>query len=117
MTLADFLLARISEDEAAAKAATVMRYKGDDYGAAILGRDRDATQAQDEHATRHDPARVLAECDAKRRIVAKAQRADVAMGTGIDPATAAAAFALTEVLHLLALPYRDHPDYREEWAL
>ena len=47
---------------------------------------------------RHDPARVLAECEAKRQIVQNAQ----------DPGD-------DLFVAILALPYADHPDYREEW--
>jgi hypothetical protein len=49
---------------------------------------------------RWDPARVLAECAAKRRIV------EMYAGQHGQP----------YVLHFLALPYADHPDYRQEWA-
>jgi hypothetical protein len=67
------------------------------------------------HIARHDPARVLREVEAKRRIVdlhvaAHAQFADY--GTPRDGAQD----ALDDVLRLLALPYSDHPDYRAEWA-
>jgi hypothetical protein len=48
-----------------------------------------------------DPARVLAECAAKRRIVSFA--ADLTE-EGTD-----------DLLRLLALPYADHPGYRQEW--
>ena len=56
-----------------------------------------------EHIARHDPARVLREVEAKRRIVAMYER-----GMGYDQ-------ALTDSLRLLALPYADHPDCRAEW--
>jgi hypothetical protein len=63
------------------------------------------------HIIRHDPVRVLAEVDAKRRILdglagALDRHADYITG----------AFTAEDVLHLLALPYRDHPGYRPEWA-
>lgn len=50
------------------------------------------------HVARHDPARVLAECRAKRRLVEE-------LG----------AFRRGAALRLLAMPYADHPDYRQEW--
>ena len=53
-----------------------------------------------EHIARHDPARVLAECEAKRRIVE------------MDFERYGEQWA---VLAALALPYVDHPDYRAEW--
>lgn len=62
------------------------------------------------HIEAHDPARVLAEVDAKRRIVEAAEaRLRAYVGTG-----AQVAFEWL-TLRLLALPYVDHPDYRAEW--
>jgi len=52
-------------------------------------------------------ARILAEVEAKRRIVDRATymgEAEDRMGGYAD-----------EFLSLLALPYADHPDYRQEW--
>lgn len=57
------------------------------------------------HIVRHDPARVLAEVEAKRRIVDVCAEPD---DNGYDVAMM--------VLPLLALPYADHPDWRPEWA-
>jgi hypothetical protein len=50
--------------------------------------------------------RLLAECEAKRRIVEEIE------GTRA-PATYTTRL-LTILMHL-ALPYADHPDYRDEW--
>lgn len=95
MTLTEFLLARIAEDEA----ATVGHL--DNY-----------------------VQRARAECEAKRRIVDAhlAQRAkgkELAEDLGATGAVLAMAgiwMAATELscLHLAAV-YADHPDYREEW--
>lgn len=100
MTLTEFLLARIAEDEAAARAATgaaVFSHQtgswqfetvsGPGYESSIVFAVTDSgakTQAADltaawegqergEHIARWDPARVLAECEAKRRIVSHHQ--------------------------------------------
>lgn len=54
---------------------------------------------------RWNPVRVLAECDAKRRIIASFE------GLRYDEAHVLA----DRVLRLLALPYSDRPGYREEW--
>jgi hypothetical protein len=70
------------------------------------------------HIARHDPAHVLAEVEAKRRILSEVvpeidgmeDRIDGEWGVG-DP-TERESVAL---LRLLALPYADHPDYRQEW--
>jgi len=72
-----------------------------------------------QHAARHDPARVLAEVDAKRRTVALCEPPLVET-TG--PGDTERSFIPGEgppwgldVLKLLALPYANHPAYREEW--
>lgn len=75
MTLTEFLLARITEDEARLPALHGMP----PHGAALT--------------------RAYAECEAKRRIVDWARYA-------LEP---------DAVLLALALPYADHPDYREVW--
>jgi hypothetical protein len=54
---------------------------------------------------RHDPARVLAETDAKGRIM-NVCRAAAAATRGHLNAT---------VVLLLALPYADHPDHDRAW--
>ena len=64
-----------------------------------------------EHIARQDPARVLADVDAKRRILDEHE-------PGSDPCDAHDASLRTiecDTIRLLALPYADHPDYREEW--
>lgn len=98
-TLADFLLARIAEDEAAAEYSTAM------------------------WTSMPSTSRVLAECEAKRRIV---EELTVARRERV-PAQRSGVYDVAEVrdmrsdgdadmvLPLLALPYSDHPDYREEW--
>lgn len=59
-----------------------------------------------DHIVRHDPARVLAEVEAKRRIVDRYAWLREHGDTG-DAAW---------VLPLLAAVYATHPDYRPEWA-
>ena len=122
MTLTEFLLARIAEDEAAARDAGERR--GLPYESPLYVVDDNY---------RHDqvgiyPERVLAECEAKRRIVGIHELDPIEVyswGTtgggcglcdhscetggdtwGHDPC---------ETLKALALPYADHPDYRQEW--
>lgn len=129
-----FLLARIAEDEAAARAAspgpwvytTVESVGGgtlydqtrvigsldyeqpDEHDGRIvrhlLKREADANGA---HIARHDPARVLAECEAKRRIIEQVR--DVEWTSS---------YAVRDfVLEHLALPYADHPDFDPAWRL
>lgn len=96
--LAQFLLARIAEDE---------------HWASESG--------DGEPGTSGYFGRVLAECEAKRRVVALHR--DVRRpGWGLIAPhlcseCGADGFAVwpCETLRLLALPYADHPDYHEEW--
>lgn len=63
------------------------------------------------------PARVLAEVDAKRRILDGFEPA--LAQEELDPAdmeNQAVLGTLERVAALLALPYAEHPDYRPEWA-
>ncbi len=102
-TLTKFLLARIAEDGAVAREAG-------DSGPVTHGRRSELTQVWDrdygpvEGSIEIDSLRVLAECEAKRQIVEHCDYDHLALSPG-DP----------YVLQLLALPYADHPDFREEW--
>jgi len=125
--LTEFLSARIAEDEAVARAATqsakwwdwplgiegkrggTVRAHEDPYIAMNLA-DGDAT-----HIARHDPARVLAECEAKRQIVSTMQSA--IDGGWQSQSREEIEFVATRVLRALASIYTDHPDYRLEWLL
>ena len=100
MDLAEFLLARIAEDEFAAQDSLERGFGGWEW-LADLGVNFEART----HIVRWHPARVLAECDAKRRIVQCLAMYEPHIDTNQD-----------EILQLLALPYADHPDYQQEWA-
>lgn len=95
----EFLLARIAEDEAVARVAI-----------AENGGDLDSPGPKDWELHADDyyptvdisPARVLAECEAKRLLVEyEAQWHDPLIPSF--------------VLRVLVLPYADHPDYLPEW--
>lgn len=131
--LAEFILARIAEDEAAARAAYRSPWRQDDchvwtensewdpeggptvYVNGGTYRNQALTAA---HIARWDPARVLAECSAKRLIVETRNKleaqmaADDPLGMGDD----AQLYTLDWVLQRLAVPYADHREYRQEWA-
>ena len=123
--LPDFLLARIAEDEEAARRAAFgygavwasEADDGEDWSVVHADGKRDMVGCEDgdvtQHVARHDPARVLAECDAKRRIVVAAEDYDNHPwgGIGDDDGWTALEWAL----RVLALPYADHPDYDERW--
>jgi hypothetical protein len=61
------------------------------------------------YIARWDPAGVLAEVDAKRRILDLRSDGYGAEVDGFNEAVAA-------VTDLLALPYADRPGYRDEWG-
>lgn len=114
--LGEWLLARLDEDEQVARAARpgpwdgragiVQAEDGQDVATSV-GHDQSdpldvgerMARGDAHHIARHDPARVLADVAAKRRIV---EREDL---HGEDDGT----------LRLLALPYADHPTYRAEY--
>ncbi|GAA4687922.1 DUF6221 family protein [Streptomyces youssoufiensis] len=66
-----------------------------------------------DHVARHDPARVLREIDAKRRILAE-HALNGWVCTTCDNGEVEQVFPCP-TLRLLALPYADRPGYREEW--
>jgi hypothetical protein len=108
-TLASFLLQRITEDE---QGAEMLRQREEASGMTsewlgfLPGRGSFVTH-------------VLAECDAKRRIIeqlemiAGSDHMDDRWIPGGSCYDCGAAPGL--MLRLLALPYADHPDYQEEW--
>lgn len=134
MMVDEFLLARIAEDEAVARAATagpwhwdppsgedwpgsdesLMSSALDEDGHALpvlysWGYDASGIDGEDgdrAHIVRWDPARVLAECKAKRRIVENHQRHTPGeRGYG----------ASREAVRALASVYADHPDFDPAW--
>jgi hypothetical protein len=147
LTLSGFLLERIGEDAAVAWTATPGPWRwaegeleapevqlrhphmpGHTYSATVLSATYDdsgvdGTDIDKAHIARWDPARVLAECEAKQR-VAGLHRAEA--GHFLSPARCAECscdigdevrsvpFPCT-TLRLLALPYAGHEQYREEW--
>ncbi|MFE5628463.1 DUF6221 family protein [Streptomyces sp. NPDC056543] len=112
--LVQFLRARLDEDEQTARGTAMewgtawtvdeaMTSVRSDTGADVVAEPNVPIR----HIASHDPARVLREVDAKRR------RLEVladAIQRGHDDYDIA-----TELLPLEALPYADHPDYRDEW--
>lgn len=106
--LTDFLTARLDDDEAAALAGIETRTRW-----------RAPTSRTALHVVvkvgAWPAARVLAEVEAKRRIVdALDSLSDMGVDSTSDYAQGATA-AWREALRLIAFPYADHPDYREEW--
>lgn len=137
-SLVEFLLARIEEDEASARAAvgndgppTWLQDNADGvygvrpdvdwdevcqshtYGVpnecdfnptacGVSGTDDPVLDhVRAEHIARHDPARILAECAAKRQV--------------ISIVASWRQYRQRQVLQPLASVYADHPDCRDEW--
>lgn len=145
MTLLDFLNARLGEDQKAAEdcgyrhwyvlgppaghyaySSTSDHLCGSDPGSNRYSTISTGGGASLHHAARHDPARTLAEIDAKRRLIAlhapedwtdeqrcavcQSDRSDYAEQDTPDMWPCA-------TLRLLAAPYADHPDYDEAWRV
>jgi hypothetical protein len=119
-SLPEFLLERIAEDESEAQATSgrIARAAMQEMAAWAGGVGPAAR-----HIARWDPARVLAECQARRQIVEFAQEAtgmeislDLEFGQSHRD-EAADPYIGDRILHLLAAPYAGHPDYRPEWKL
>jgi hypothetical protein len=124
--LVAFLNARLGEEEAAARDSPpslgmLTRW------VEVFG---DGESRAEAHYSRHDPARVLAEVDAKRRIVALHSadpRVDHISGRTDDGEVAclgcnanfqegyAESVGGCPTKRLLALPYAGHPDYDPGW--
>ena len=127
LDMAAYLLSRIAEDERVAREAVVGRgavwTQGDDDAP---GWDRDLVyfhsdrsgwaQFGDEAVAAHiaclDPARVLAECAAKRRVVECCQWAQ----DNRDDIDWRHADMADRVLHYLVLVHADRPDFPPEWV-
>lgn len=143
MTLAEFLLARVAEDEATARAVPAPQWTAETArrpgvamglrdkmfevglvrGAFIDSEDPEgwvSDAATCDHAARWDPDRVLAECDAKRRVIELHTDHDVhecvpTMQVWPDLDTIPEVPIPCPTLRLLALPYADHPSFEEAW--
>jgi hypothetical protein len=71
------------------------------------------------HIARHDPARVLAECKAKRQVIDAAWISDMNHEAERDDRTRAQVEADGDepfIVFALAAVYASHPDFRAEWA-
>ncbi len=114
MTLAEFLLGCLAEDERDARTATeaaggdAWEHEGGPFGTVgppPMSMCVDLYADVGEHVARWDPAQVLTEVEAKRRIVA-----------AVCDTKWSGSYAVRDVvLGHLALPYAGRPGYREEW--
>lgn len=104
--LVEFLRARLSEDEQAARAAIDGRLYMVEVKPLSGVHQPGLFEAVEKHFNRWGTVRVLADCDAKRRII------DLLELEILDDAEDQTAQAM---LKTLALPHADHVDFREEW--
>lgn len=136
MTLVEFLTARLDEDKQVAREAAERdgehwtagsEYVGSETTAYIAIGPWDGPLAETgEHIARHDPKRVLAEVDAKRARVAVAVAVLNGSLLGVEPSgdpdidaagLMGAQFMAKLMLKIELMPYDQHPDYRQEWAI
>lgn len=107
--LARWLGEQLDEDERRARSCPG-NGEWDADGIAFFARDLNP-EAQ-AHIVEHDPARVLREINAKRQLLSLHSEGSSQLFCSHcehEPPC--------PTLRLLALPYADHPGYREEWAL
>lgn len=115
--LTDFLLARIAEDEEAALVESLppgshSSHGSDEWGTVNLA--CPACRALTLNAWARP--RVLAECEAKRRVVETNVTAFAALGDPDDDVLMEGARRMYwHTLRALAAVHSDHPDYRPEW--
>lgn len=138
MNITDFLLARIAEDEGVAR-----RCETGPPIVRMLQVGMDHNEGVQSGWIEIDPGRVLAECEAKRRIVEWHKNWPVLVETPptFAPASADDVGSMTvrmsqqiawateqeyrlkfgtepptgPIIRIIAAVYADHPDYREEW--
>lgn len=115
MTISEFLLARIAEDEDAARGGKLgerfgYRYDPPPWGGAYEAVSEDPCSDRSGTYLAVDPNRLAAECEAKRRIVERHQYGSDVQGGGWLEAT-------SRIVRDLAAVYASHPDYDQEWAL
>ena len=133
MTITEFLLARIAEDERMANMASGMPIpSGSDRASALADAEFMDTALDGVTMSR---VRLLAECEVKRRIVARHRPEPAYAGCvhcgkvhgphgDFDPSESMACpvcsdgsiRGVCEELRILASVYADHQDYRQEWA-
>ena len=120
MTLTEFLLARIDEDEKQAR--DHMRHGVDTY-AAVTGPESDEMFSGWED---YYPEKRLAECQAKRQVVnLTAESVEIEVQDdwehGYSPETrhewTNEPYVGEKILRALALPYAKHPDFQFTWLV
>jgi hypothetical protein len=140
LTVTEFVLARIAEDEAAAKAAESGRWKL--WGMSVMADPQGTSNVDDaidvastrttstaggylrtfnaRHIARHDPARVLAQCAAMRKAVDAAWddhlQIESEWGSCRGQEQLEAVGDEPDVVRALASIWSDHPQFDPAWA-
>lgn len=116
MTLTEFLLARLAEVEAIARVVNVgIWYPWDDRNAELYAAIRSIHPEAAVHIRAQSPACVLADVEAKRRIVDRCKYAVESDGWMNDYDMFDAGEQAFGTLLDLARPYADHPDFDPSW--
>ena len=125
--LVQWLRTQLDEDERIARAADPGPWKSESLGrhdqaaiklaasTSLIQFDGSRAAANGMHAARHDPARVLREVEAKRRIVDAHERRPMPKGDTADCAQCWGAVWPCPTLRLLASVYDGRPGYQESW--
>ena len=121
MTITEFLIARLDEDESIARMAdSVAGHPGEAHGEPAEAAPFLPQQLR--HIDRWSPARVLVDIAAKRTIVKTYEELGQVLTEAVDSGHVDEAtvtrnlFAGLQVAVLAhAMAFADHPDYREEW--
>lgn len=143
MTIVKFLVARLDEDEAAARAAHVETTLPAVWAALfeVSGHSGASVRAATDHIARHDPARVLAQVAAMRAIVDAYEEAERLHSSNLEKFSALASapahsydaaeltrikthgwelsgrrLALRHSVRHLAAIWREHAEYDPAWA-
>lgn len=132
-----WLGAQFDEDERIARGADPGPWKSDSLGrhdqaaiklgaptsTSLIQFDGSRAAANGVHVARHDPARVLREIDAKRRVVAECAYWNEKLSQEAAdppkfpyPCLGEILDAVNPILRALASAYADRPGYREDWA-
>lgn len=121
MTITEFLIARLDEDESIARMADSVSSQPDEVDGDPAAAAPSLPQQQ-RHIDRWSPARVLVDIAAKRTIVQTYEELGQVLTKALDGGHADEAavtrnlFAGLQVAVLAhAMTFADHPDYREEW--
>lgn len=121
-----FLKARLDEDEQVARLAIPGPWVSDGYysvASEALGEGRSVICEGDcgggvhdsetsAHIARHNPARVLADIDAKLRLLTQFELRGNSVRATVVPTTGG---VWDDLLRMLALPYAEHADYDQRW--